>query len=145
MAHRQPSEYRFESEVQADILKEFGSGKPMRVWRNNVGEAYPIGPIKGIFKRISAAIRNVAELMKIMLDAKKLRPVKYSVVGSADILGILMGGRFLAIECKMPGKDLDPEQVKWRDMFVRFGGLYIVATCIEDVYRALEAEGVKCR
>lgn len=127
MAHRQPSEYRFESEVQADLLAHFGALPWLRIWRNNVGKAYPVGQ---------------ASLLK---QGKSCRPVMFGVVGSADIMGILVGGRALAIEVKLAGQKLRPEQIAWRDMFVRFGGLHIVATCIEDVYRGLEAEGVKCR
>ncbi len=145
MAHRQPQDYRFESEIQADILIEFGSRKPMRVFRNNVGQAYPVGIVQGLIQRVYAALHNVLKIKEALLDFKRCRPVRYSVTGSADILGILMGGRALAIEVKMPGEKLRPEQILWRDMFIKFGGLYILATCIEDVYVALEKEGIHCR
>ncbi len=157
MAHRQPSDYRFESEIQADLLIEFGSRKPMRVFRNNVGVAYPVGIVKefvgklwkGLVKR-PFDTRNVTKALE---SFRELRAVRFSVVGSADILGILHGdsvtglnrGRAIGIEVKMPGQALRPEQARWRDMFVKFGGLHITATCIEDVYVALEKEGIHCR
>ncbi len=155
MTHRQPQDYAFESEVQADLLLEFGSGKPMRIYRNNVGDAYPISTIKAFTAGIWAAIRKKPfNLINITAALSKLGgPVKYSVVGSADILGILYGdsvtkincGRALAIEVKKLGNTLDPDQKTWRDMFIRAGGLHVVAYCVEDVYTALEKEGIHCR
>ena len=152
MAHRQPQDYTFESEVQADILAEFGSGKPMRIFRNNVGDAYPISTVKAFIGGIWSAIRKKPfALLNITQALSKLgRPVRYSVVGSADILGILCGdsvtgvnhGRALAIEVKKLGNKLDPDQVTWRDMFIKFGGVYILATCIDDVYAGLRAHRV---
>ncbi len=120
-------EYRFESEIQAAIFAEFGSGKPMRIWRNNVGKAYPVSMIPQLKKGISC------------------RPIAFGVVGSADIMGILAGGRALAIEVKMPGEQLRPEQRTWRDMWIKYGGLHIVARSVGDVYDALSAEGIQCR
>lgn len=142
--YRQPSDYRFESEIQADILLEFGSGKPMRIFRNNVGEAYPISTVKAFVGGIWSAIRKRPfNLLGVTQALSKLgRTVRYSVVGSADILGIIMGGRAIAIEVKMPGEGLRPEQITWRDMFIKFGGVYILATCIDDVYAGLRAHGV---
>jgi hypothetical protein len=128
MSHRQPSDYRFESEIQADLLAHFGSGHPMRIWRQNVGKAYPIS------------------LKSRLMRGESCRPVDYGQKGQADILGIVSpSGRGLAIEVKMPGERLRPEQALWRDMWVKYGGIYIVATCIEDVYVGLEKEGIKCR
>ncbi len=154
MAYRQPSDYRYESEIQADILLEFGSGKPMRIYRNNVGEAYPISTIKAFIRGIWSAIRKKPfNLINVTQALSKMgRPVRYSVVGSADILGILCGdtvtlvnrGRAIGIEVKMPGEHLRPEQATWRDMFIKFGGVYILATCIDDVYAGLRAHGVNC-
>lgn len=148
MICRAPQDYRFESEIQADLLLEFGSRKPMRIYRNNVGQAYPIGIVKNFIKSLWAIGIKAA-----VLAFARCRPVRYSVVGSADILGILFGdpvtkinrGRAIGIEVKMPGQALRPEQITWRDMFIKHGGLYVLATCIEDVYVALEKEGVHCR
>ncbi len=155
MTYRQPQDYTFESEVQADILATFGSRHPMRIYRNNVGDAYPISTIKAFIAGIWAAIKKKPfNLLNVTSALSKLgRPVRYSVVGSADILGILYGdsvtkinfGRALAIEVKKLGNKLDPDQITWRDMFVKAGGLHIVAYCVEDVYIALEKEGIFCR
>ncbi len=153
MAHRQPSDYRYESEIQADLLIEFGSRKPMRVFRNNVAKAYPVGIVQNFIRALFASNFVPAKIKEAILTFQRTRPVLFSVVGSADILGILHGdtvtlvnrGRAIGIEVKMPGQKPRPEQILWRDMFIKFGGLYILATCIEDVYVALEKEGIFCR
>ncbi len=150
MAYRQKGEHNFESEIQQEILLEFGSGKPLRLWRNNVGVAYPLSTIKEFVGRLWGAINkkpfNTKNIKDVLLAFRHTRPVRYSVVGSADTLGIVMiGGRGLAVEVKMPGEVLDPEQIKWRDMWIKFGGIHITAYCVEDVYVGLEKEGIHCR
>ncbi len=153
MAHRQPSDYRFESEIQADILIEFGSRKPMRIFRNNVAKAYPVGVVQNFIRALFASNWVPSKIKEAILVFQRQRPVLFSVVGSADILGILCGdsvtninrGRAIGIEVKMPGQKPRPEQARWRDMFIKFGGIYVLATCIEDVYVALEKEGIHCR
>ena len=62
--------------------------------------------------------------------------------GVADILGILPGGRFLAIECKAGKGRLSPDQVEFQRDIIRQGGLHIVAYRVEDVIEVLEAEGI---
>ena len=61
--------------------------------------------------------------------------------GVADILGVLPGGRFLAIECKAGRGKLSPAQVEFQRSVIRAGGLHIVAYRVEDVIEVLEAEG----
>jgi VRR-NUC domain len=60
--------------------------------------------------------------------------VRYGLApGSADLIGVLIpSGRFLAIEVKMPGKHLEPDQVRWRDVVLRAGGLYVTAHSVEE-------------
>lgn len=41
------------------------------------------------------------------------RFVRFGEKGAADIIGILPGGRFLAIEVKRQGEPLRPEQFDW--------------------------------
>ena len=65
------------------------------------------------------------------------RAVRFGIPGQSDILGILKGGRFLAIEIKKPKKDREPEQVKFQDTVNQAGGLAFVARSIDDVIREL--------
>ena len=61
-----------------------------------------------------------------MLYNKVGRPVAFGKVGSSDILGILPGGRFLAVECKIGRNPLSRSQQTFLDEVGRTGGLAIV-------------------
>lgn len=50
----------------------------------------------------------------------------YGVGGVADRLAVLPGGRFLAIECKAPGKKATPLQAAWGAKVVEAGGYWMV-------------------
>ncbi len=53
--------------------------------------------------------------------------------GVSDILGVLKGGRFLAIEVKRPGGRATPDQLQFLTRISQEGGLAFVATSVEDV------------
>jgi hypothetical protein len=57
--------------------------------------------------------------------------------GTADIVGVLPGGRFLAVEVKTDDGDLEPSQVEWWARIIAAGALYVLARGIEDVEEAL--------
>lgn len=61
------------------------------------------------------------------------RLVLFGLKGEADIQGILMGGRAIAIEVKTGTGSLTPEQIAFKNMWEKFGGLYIEARSVEDV------------
>lgn len=63
--------------------------------------------------------------------------VRFAFPGCSDILGQLKDGRLLAIECKRPGKKATAEQWQFLCNVNRANGVAFVATCIEDVTRAL--------
>jgi hypothetical protein len=98
------------------VLLALGSRPDCRCWRQNTGR---------------------------LPDPRTGRWVSFGLKGSADILGILKGGRFLAVETKVPGGRLRPEQLAFCHMLTSFGGLYIVARSVEDAVRAVE-EATKC-
>ena len=60
------------------------------------------------------------------------RRFKAGFKGCSDILGMLKGGRLLAVECKRAGKLATPEQQSFLDRVNDCGGLAFVATCIRD-------------
>ena len=74
------------------------------------------------------------------------RPIRYGVgvgktpeeAGGADIIGVLRGGRFLAVECKTGKATLTRGQRRWRAIVERMGGLYVVARCERDARAVLE-------
>lgn len=58
--------------------------------------------------------------------------------GSADILGILPGGRLIAVEVKKSSGRLSSHQELWLDQVRAAGALTVVARSVEDVERALQ-------
>ncbi len=61
----------------------------------------------------------------------------HKIKGVSDILGILKGGRILAIEVKAPKGRVSPEQKLFIDLVNAAGGKAFVARSIEDVEREL--------
>lgn len=61
--------------------------------------------------------------------------------GSADILGCLSGGRFLAVEVKAPGGRLSPEQRQFLDDVKTLGGLAVMVRDWRDLDAALREAG----
>jgi hypothetical protein len=55
--------------------------------------------------------------------------------GVADIVGVLPGGRFLAVECKVARGRLSPAQREFQAAVERMGGLYVTARSIDDLRR----------
>lgn len=98
-----------EKQIQNEILRVLGSCPDVRLWRANTGVA-------------TFGDRRVA----------------YGLKGSADLTGILQGGRRIDIEVKGPGGRLSKEQVAFGDTMTRMGGVYCVARCVEDAVRAVE-------
>lgn len=75
-----------------------------------------------------------------------------SVPGLPDRIGVLPGGRFLAIEFKLPermswdGRRLPPTELtdiqeKVRKEIEAAGGVYIVCRCLEDIIDGLGLQG----
>lgn len=62
--------------------------------------------------------------------------------GVADILGILPDGRFLAIEVKVPGGKLRPEQEEFRDNVIKRGGEYFCICDVQTLVNMLREIGI---
>jgi hypothetical protein len=103
-----------EHEIQQRILLKLGSMPDVRVWRNNTGS----------------------------VKTEDGRFVTFGLKGSADIIGILQGGRFLAIEVKKPGGRVSPDQKKFIDTINAEGGIAFVAYSVDEVIEKLNL-GVK--
>ena len=79
------------------------------------------------------------------------RLVRFGVKGLPDILGwrsedLSRGdparpprllARWLGIEVKAPGREPTPEQIAFLEFLGQSGGIAVVASCVEDVARAL--------
>ncbi len=92
--------------------------------------------------RSKIALLKMGRIEQAIKDMGRLQPTQYGVVGQPDIGGILAGGRHVGIEAKMRGNKPSDDQVAYRGMFERFGGLYILAYSVDDVDKALRAAGV---
>jgi penicillin-binding protein-related factor A (putative recombinase) len=57
--------------------------------------------------------------------------------GVADILGVLPGGRFLAVEVKSPKGRVSPHQQQFIDSINQAGGMAFVAHSIDEVQEHL--------
>ena len=64
--------------------------------------------------------------------------LRFGYVGSSDILGILPGGRFLAVECKAKGGKLSDAQQTFLTRITESGGLAIVAYSYADIFKAFK-------
>ena len=79
-------------------------------------------------------------------DATSGRYIRFGKKGAADILGVYPGGKngekrgaFFAIECKRPtGGLLSDDQIEFLRAIRRAGGVAVVATCAEDIFRVLD-------
>jgi len=63
---------------------------------------------------------------------------KLAPKGTSDIIGILPGGQFLAIEVKKPGGVLSESQKEFLDKVNALGGRAFVAYSIDDVQKELK-------
>lgn len=93
-----------ESEVLRACL-DYLRARGILAWRNNTGA-------------MSATYKG------------KTRFIRFSEPGIADILGVLPGGRLLAVECKRPGGKLSELQAAFLARVRDAGGL---AVCVDDV------------
>ena len=69
------------------------------------------------------------------------RFMRFGKVGSSDILGVLPGGKVLAIECKAKGGRLSPDQRQFLADISNLGGLSVIAYSWLDVDKILRREG----
>lgn len=65
------------------------------------------------------------------------RFMRFGVVGSGDIFGILPGGRFLSIECKVGKNVPTPAQKDWARRVNERGGLAITVWSVDQLIEAM--------
>jgi hypothetical protein len=66
-------------------------------------------------------------------------PVRYGIPGAPDILGILPGGRLIAVECKVGRDRVREEQARWHARARELGALVVVARTVEECLTAIDA------
>jgi hypothetical protein len=105
-----------EAVLQADILLKWGAHPRVRLWRTNSGAAW---------------IRTTG--------GAGYRPIKMNPTGSTDLTGVVApSGRLVGIEVKAIGGRVTPEQLRWRDMLLQMGAVYVLAYTMADVDAVLE-------
>jgi hypothetical protein len=102
-----------EAELQAEILLAVGSRPDCRIWRNNTG----------VGRTLSGQ-----------------RVIRFGLVGSADLLGILRGGRFLAVEVKTAKGRQSEAQRNFQRMIESMGGIYVLARDVQTVVDVIDEE-----
>ena len=66
------------------------------------------------------------------------RFVRFGIPGASDIIGVLPGGRFLAVECKRStGGRVSDQQKAFLEKIKNAGGLAVIATSLEDLMEAI--------
>ena len=68
------------------------------------------------------------------------RPIRYGLVGSADILGLLPDGRFLAVECKSEKGRQSDTQKTFEENITTNKGVYVLAYSAADLEERLNGE-----
>ena len=67
------------------------------------------------------------------------RFVRFGIPGASDIIGVLPGGRFLAVECKRStGGRVSDQQKAFLEKIEKAGGLAVIATSLEDLMEAIK-------
>jgi hypothetical protein len=104
------------SDLVSEILLAYGADPRWRLWRNATGvaRAYSGGQI-----------------------------VRYGLVGSPDIIGILSGGVFIGLECKTGNAVQSKEQKAFEKMILQMGGRYRVIRTVGAAGEFLEQESVR--
>jgi len=102
-----------EAELQAEILLAVGGRPDCRIWRNNTG----------VGRTLSGQ-----------------RVIRFGLVGSADLLGILRGGRFLAVEVKTAKGRQSEAQRNFQRMVEAMGGVYVLARDVQTVIDVIDEE-----
>ena len=94
------------------ILLAVGSRPDVRLWRANTG---------------------------VGVTPDGARIVRFGIPGQADLSGLLIDGRRLEIEVKMPGRTQSEAQLMFGEMILRYGGVYLLAHSVEEALAGVTA------
>lgn len=111
--------------------------KGCRVWRQNVGGAYPIQSIGSVRSALQRG--DAATALSIL---QRTRPLMFGgLPGLPDICGILPDGRWLGVEVKWGRDKQSEDQATCQRVFQERGAIYVIAHDLEGGMAAL-AEAV---
>lgn len=78
------------------------------------------------------------------LNIRTEQPFHYGLKGSADIMGIVIGGKIIGLEIKTGNASQSQEQKNFEAMLKKFGGIYHVVRSKEEALMFIKEE-VKCK
>ena len=121
------------NQITARLLIELPKRYDCLCWRNNTGSGIGWGQVKAAIGHLKR--HDIESALKCLR-----RPIDFGLVGSADILIVMKGGRFGGIEVKSTEtKDKQsPGQMAWERRIVALGGFYVTAHSTEQALADLE-------
>ncbi len=116
-----------------ETLLELGKNrKDMVISKNHVGVAYTKWSVDGFILKLKKIFS-----MDIINNFKPI-PIKFGVVGSADIEGIYRTGKKICFECKTGSAKQSKVQLNYEKMVLSMKGYYFVIRSIEDVKNSIK-------
>jgi hypothetical protein len=93
--------------------------------------------------RLALGMRD--DIMMFRINVGKFRPIdggprviQSAPEGTPDLLGVMSPGRAFGIEVKTSKGQQRLAQKAWQNAWEKRGGIYILARCVEDVYKGLD-------
>ncbi len=78
-------------------------------------------------------LRVNSGLLIVEHSSGKQRAVRLAPTGTSDIIACSHDGRFIAVECKMAGRDLTPNQKEFLEEIKKRGGEALVVNSLDDL------------
>jgi hypothetical protein len=88
--------------------------------------------------RVVFAYRANSGAGKIVRRGKVSQFMRWGFPGCPDVIGMVRGGAYLAIECKRPSGEVSPLQAAFLECVRANGGVAVVARSVDDVLEALK-------
>ena len=111
--------------LTAEILKRHGARADLRLWRNETAGAWAGKSVK-----VDAQGYRMLAPGSSFIYAGLCK-------GSADLIGVGLGGRFIAIEIKAKGDRVSDIQTRFLQTVRDLGGIAFIAESVADVDREL--------
>ena len=106
-----------EKQIQDEIMLAAGRLPHVRIWRQNVGLAIPVG---------------------------RKHPMRFGRKGMADLSGMLACGKRVEIECKSARGRLSKDQKRWQALCILMHAEWILGRSAASVVEALERHREGC-
>lgn len=128
-----------ERDVQARVMLAVGALPYVRVWRQNVGTAVPIGVVQQALRQLDMG--NTPGAHGVL---RRARVVQFGLKGAADLTGVLACGKRLELECKRDGGKQSKDQQVFQRVMEALGALYAVVHSADEAQRVLDSHVSAC-